>query len=303
MRNLWAHAEQENNSRGVQGNKSFQLSTWLQSLHLHLGQIMQCGLLTTSVCVTNHCNKRPPTHTAPCLRWWANQDTITLMLWWPTQIFVQQLIITCPNNNRGNSEVTAKHLFVLWCGWHFSPVKELQKGQIITWVVFTSLNPVRFCPSAELRPLRTACVQMPFSQNKVLFLQSHALFNHTEVAQTDLQGVHREQARSRGEPERFLSGALISLARGTLGSRAATGGQTSDYELVPSTAKSPSPSRTCCLPADECATQDTRSIWRMYVFSISLFICMCQICCKTLPRPPQNRSSCTPCMRSNEINK
>lgn len=171
----------------------------------------------------------------------------------------------------------------------FNDMKELQKGQIITQLsTVTSLNTARFCPSAKVRPLRTASVQMPFFQNKLLFLQSHALFNHIEAAQTDLQGVHREQARTRSEPspEHLLGGALISLAWGTLGSRAGTGGQTSDCELVPSTAKSLSPCRTCCLPAGGRTTQDTRSIWCMYVFT-----CMCQTVKWALPRPPAHSAA------------
>lgn len=148
-------SQRKNNGGGVQGSNSFQLSVWLQSLHLHLGQITQCGLPTTSVCMTNHCNgaKLQPTR----LNTYACEKTKTHAYGHKSMCseYVSPLITNTErwtlyrklllhdskkkkkkkrtHSNRKWSVLRPNIYFcVVGCSitcWHSPPVKELQKGK------------------------------------------------------------------------------------------------------------------------------------------------------------------------------
>lgn len=132
---------------GVQGSNGFQLSVWLQSLHLHLGQITQCGLPTTSVCMTNHCDRASlqPTqlntyaceqtkthsygHKSTCSPLITNTEPWTLY---------SKLSLHDSTKPEGTFEsyvvsFKANLLFLccilFWCCWLSLPVKDLQKGK------------------------------------------------------------------------------------------------------------------------------------------------------------------------------
>lgn len=91
MGNSWAEVKGKTMVVGDKGSYSLLLNVWLQILHLHLGQITQCGLPTTSVCMTNHCDRASfqPTQ----LNTYACEQTKThsygykehALLWSPTQ--------------------------------------------------------------------------------------------------------------------------------------------------------------------------------------------------------------------------
>lgn len=146
MGNPWAKVKGKKIAVGVQGSNSLELSVWLQSLHLHLGQITQRGLPSTSVCMTNHCDRASLQLTQPNIystlvskQRQAHMDTgVHILLWSPKKSLghctASYYYYTWQYRKQGNFQVIGGQLksqtsiFVLFCDVASIP-KGLQKGK------------------------------------------------------------------------------------------------------------------------------------------------------------------------------
>lgn len=257
MRKPWAEVKGKTIVVGDQGSNSFQLSVWLQSLHLHLGQITQCGLPTT-VCMTNHCDRAglQPTQLHTYARG-QTKTNFTVCGHKRAHFFlITALEIVTGTSTSKVVSFKAQHVF-LYCVLFFDVAglagNKLQIANpcnnnrlIVKQHSQTMANGVSIQYDHWQMPQLKA-VPSPFFFSFCLIMLSFV--QPTEAAQTEMQGGNRGQANNRGSqtPNSSLRGALILLSpRASLGIRATREWLTLCYKLAASTQKSFSP---CCRPA------------------------------------------------------